>query len=169
VLLSDTCNLEPTTTKSTLFTSTPSSPTRAILEDVKSSFDYAIIAKSAQKDIVKLQKEKLELEARRTGTLRRIRNPDGGAYTIRQLGEMVSDRAQHELQITNKRQAKDQEAWFKQLREEAVPKEDNRPKLRGKAAAKAKASREALEAARWQEICKTFTNPNTIKEQQRQL
>ncbi|KAH7190855.1 hypothetical protein DER44DRAFT_753118 [Fusarium oxysporum] len=93
-------------------------------------------------------KEKLELEARRTGTLRRIRNSDGGAYTIRQLREMVSDRAQQELQITNKRKAKDQEAWFKQLREEALPKEDNRPKLRGRAAAKAKASREALEAAR---------------------
>jgi hypothetical protein len=77
VLLSDTCNLEPTTTKSTLFTSTLISPTRAILEDVESSFDYAIIAKSAQKDIAKLQKEKLELEARRTGTLRRIRNLDG--------------------------------------------------------------------------------------------
>ncbi|KAF5711864.1 hypothetical protein FMUND_8785 [Fusarium mundagurra] len=55
--------------------------------------DYAIIAKSAQKDIVRLQKEKLELEVRRTGTLRRIRNPDGGAYTIRQLREMVPDRA----------------------------------------------------------------------------
>ncbi|KAM5529301.1 hypothetical protein FOXYSP1_17145 [Fusarium oxysporum f. sp. phaseoli] len=61
---------------------------------------------------------------------------------------MVSDRAQQELQITNKRQAKDQEAWFKQLREEALPKEDNRPELPGRAAAKAKASREALEEAR---------------------
>ncbi|KAM5528528.1 hypothetical protein FOXYSP1_19009 [Fusarium oxysporum f. sp. phaseoli] len=125
--------------------------------------DYAIIAKLAQKDIVKLQKEKLELEARQ------IRNPDGGAYTIRQLREMMSDRAQQELQITNKRQAKDQEAWFKQLREEALLKEDNRPKLRGRAAAKAKASREALEATRWEEIHKTFTDPNTIEEHQRQL
>jgi glucan-binding YG repeat protein len=140
-----------------------SSPTRATLEDAESFLDYAIIAKLAQKDIVKLQKEKLELEARQ------IRNPDGGAYTIRQLREMVSDRAQQELQITNKRQAKDQEAWFKQLREEALLKEDNRPKLRGRAAAKAKASREALEATRWEEIHKTFTDPNTIEEQQRQL
>ncbi|KAF4456195.1 hypothetical protein F53441_1613 [Fusarium austroafricanum] len=82
---------------------------------------------------------------------------------------MVSDRAQQELQITNKRQAKDQEAWSKQLREEALPKENNRPKLRGRAAAKAKASRKALEAARWEEIRKTFTGPNTIEEQQRQL
>ncbi|KNB04485.1 hypothetical protein FOXG_19315 [Fusarium oxysporum f. sp. lycopersici 4287] len=119
-----------------------SSPTRATLEDAESFLDYAIIAKLAQKDIVKLQKEKLELEARQ------IRNPDGGAYTIRQLH---------------------QEAWFKQLREEALLKEDNRPKLRGRAAAKAKASREALEATRWEEIHKTFTDPNTIEEQQRQL
>jgi hypothetical protein len=82
---------------------------------------------------------------------------------------MVSDRAQQELQITNKRGAKDQEAWFKQLHEEALPKGDNRPKLRGRTAAKAKASREALEAARWEEIRKTFTDPNTIEEQQHQL
>jgi hypothetical protein len=80
-----------------------SSPTRAILQDVEFSLDYVIIAKSAQKDIVRLQKEKLKLEARRTGTLRRIHNPDGGTYTTRQLREMLSDRAQHELQITNKR------------------------------------------------------------------
>ncbi|KAM5513507.1 hypothetical protein FOXYSP1_08307 [Fusarium oxysporum f. sp. phaseoli] len=35
--------------------------------------------------IVRLQMEKLELKARR------IRNPDGGTYTTRQLREMVSD------------------------------------------------------------------------------
>ncbi|KAH7190721.1 hypothetical protein DER44DRAFT_753012 [Fusarium oxysporum] len=125
--------------------------------------NYVIIAKSAQKDVVRLQKEKLELEARR------IRNPDRGAYTIRQLRGIVSDRAKQELQITNKRQAKDQEAWCKQLRKEVLPKEDKKPKLRGRAAAEVKASRDALEAARWKEIHKTFTDPNTIEEQRRQL
>jgi hypothetical protein len=68
-------------------------PTRAILEDVESSLDYALIAKSAQKDIVRLQKKKLELEARRTGTLRRIHNPDKGAYTIRQLHKIMPSQA----------------------------------------------------------------------------
>ncbi|GKU14278.1 unnamed protein product, partial [Fusarium langsethiae] len=66
-------------------------------------------------------------------------------------------------------QAKEQEAFIRKLREEARPLEENRLKLRGRAAAKAKASREAEEAAAWEEVRKTFVDPDTIEKQQRQL
>ncbi|PNP61682.1 hypothetical protein FNYG_13571 [Fusarium nygamai] len=65
--------------------------------------------------------------------------------------------------------AREQEAFIRKLREEAHPTADNRPKLRGRAAAKAKASREAEDAGAWEELRKSFLDPDTIEQQQRQL
>jgi hypothetical protein len=126
-----------------------SSPTREILRNVEASLDYAIIAKSAQLEIVKLQRERLAMEARRTGSRRRIRNEDGGAYTIKSLRKQVSQRQHEELLVTNKKQAKEQESWLKELRQKAQPPVDaSGPKLRGRAAAKAKAEKEARDTAK---------------------
>ncbi|RKL34410.1 hypothetical protein BFJ70_g8366 [Fusarium oxysporum] len=82
---------------------------------------------------------------------------------------MIAERRQQELLITNRQQAKEQEAFIRKLREEALPPADNRPKLRGRADAKAKASREAKEAVMWEEMRKTFVDPDRIEQQQRQL
>ncbi|KAG8664078.1 uncharacterized protein FPOAC1_014145 [Fusarium poae] len=132
-----------------------SSPTREILRNVEASLDYAIIAKSAQLEIVKLQRERLAMEARRTGSRRRIRNEDGGAYTIKSLRKQVSQRKRARILVEGA------------TAEGTAPVDASGLKLRGRAAAKAKAEKEARDTAKWEEIKKSFINDWEIENQQR--
>lgn len=143
-----------------------SSPTRAILSHAEASLDYAIVAKSAQKKIVQLQQERLQVEARRTYKRRRIRNIDGGARTFKEIREINSQRAHKDWQRESQKQAREQETWLRKLRAEAAPIQVGPPK-RGRAAAKEKATKEAAEAIEWERMRRQMDLPHEIEQQDR--
>ncbi|KAH7124701.1 hypothetical protein EDB81DRAFT_765496 [Dactylonectria macrodidyma] len=140
-----------------------SSPTRAIIAHAESALDYSIITQSAHKKILQLQKERVRLESRRTHTRRRIRIDDG-AYTIEELREKVNSRSHEERVSASRKEARIQNGLFRTLRENEALRDDDvpRPRLRGRAAATAKATRLIEEEAQLQELRRRQQLPEDI-------
>ncbi|KAH6961876.1 hypothetical protein BKA56DRAFT_599446 [Ilyonectria sp. MPI-CAGE-AT-0026] len=132
-----------------------SSPTRAIISHAESALDLPIITMPSHQKILELQKERIRLEARRTHTRRQIR-VDDGAYTVDQLRQKVNARSHEERAAAARKEGRLQAELFRDLREKEAAQGSSeaasRPRLRGRAAAIAKAAREADEEAQMQAL-----------------
>lgn len=119
-----------------------SSPTRAVISNAFACLDYAIIADSQNKHIRSLQERRMQHEARRTKTLRRIQGIGDGAFTVAQLRNKIAARQQQEAEIEARHQIREQQSWMKQQRAEEAAKLSSTPRLRGRAAANEKKRQE---------------------------
>ncbi|KAH7112629.1 hypothetical protein B0J13DRAFT_533988 [Dactylonectria estremocensis] len=111
--------------------------------------------KSSHKKIIKLQKEQIRLEARRTHTRRRIQVNDG-AYTVDQLRQKVNTRSHEERAAAARKEGQFQAGLFRSLHEKEAAHGSNKATSqahpRGRAAAIAKAARQVEEEAQMQDL-----------------
>lgn len=147
-----------------------SSPTRAKVTNVGACLDLAILTQSAHKRIIKLQQDRIRHESRRTKTLRRIKVGDG-ALTMTQLQEKVAQRAHDEQIKEAKRHLRVQESQFRDMWKQAeatrkavaTAEAARRPRLYGRAAARAKREKEAAEAAADEDWRRSLITPEELE------
>jgi hypothetical protein len=111
------------------------------VNDALIALDYSIISQNAQTEALRAARERLANQAARTKTLRRIAGTKDGAFTRGQLLAKVKARQEKEYQELLKKQARAQKAILRQLKVEEAA--SSQPRLRGRAAARAKAEQEA--------------------------
>ncbi|KAM5350157.1 hypothetical protein ACJ41O_006662 [Fusarium nematophilum] len=145
-----------------------SSPTRAKIDHAEAALDYAIVAKLSHQKLVSLQRERIRIHALRTHTLRRVQNPSDGALSIGEIREKVRDRAHEDWQKEFKRLGREQDVWFRELREQENPRGNPAgPVPRGRAAVQAKARRAREEAQRLEDLRRSLLTAEELEAQER--
>ena len=116
-------------------------PTRKVIRSAEACVDLAIVTQKSHENVIRLQKERIRLEGRRTRSRRQIKGVKDGAFTVGELKRMVEAREEEQRRLESKKLTRQQNNFLHNLRD------DGQPRLRGGAAVKAKKEKAAAEAA----------------------
>ncbi|KAM6514193.1 hypothetical protein FALCPG4_015351 [Fusarium falciforme] len=99
------------------------------------------MTQKSHENVIRLQKERIRLEGRRTRSRRQIKGVKDGAFTVGELKRIVKAREEEQRRLESKKLTRQQNNFLHNLRD------NGQPRLRGGAAVKAKKEKAAAEAA----------------------